>query len=293
MQRHHKAPASKAVRTDTEPSSAADRWARASGDALAALEQARARMDELLGIVGHELRTPLTSAKVNVQMAARYLRKLLDASEPESELAADLARLDDLLHRIERQLDRQNRLVRDLLDVSHIQTGQLELHEELCDLATIVCDVVAEHRLAHPRRDISLDLPTKQTENAPNGTRAASLLSVLADPDRIGQVIGNYLSNALKYSPENAPVAVWVRRVGRHARVSVHDSGPGLPPEEHAHIWERFYRAPAIEHQTGSSVGLGLGLHISKTIVERFGGTVGVTSAPREGCTFWFTLPLA
>ncbi|MGZ3673685.1 MAG: sensor histidine kinase, partial [Ktedonobacterales bacterium] len=80
---------------------------------------------------------------------------------------------------------------------------------------------------------------------------------------------------------------------GDTARVSVHDNGPGLPPEEQTRIWDLFHRVPGINVQSGSGIGLGLGLHISKTIVERHGGQVGVDSAIGRGATFWFTLPLA
>ena len=83
-----------------------------------------------------------------------------------------------------------------------------------------------------------------------------------------------------------------VAREAAAVRVSVYDEGPGLPPAEQARIWEPFHRAKGIEVMTGSGVGLGLGLHISKTLIERHGGEVGIESAPGHGSTFWFTLPL-
>jgi signal transduction histidine kinase len=118
-------------------------------------------------------------------------------------------------------------------------------------------------------------------------------LMLLADADRIGQVITNFLTNALKYSPEDQPVAVQVRTHGATVRVEVRDHGPGIAAEYHARLWERFFRVPGINHQSGSGLGLGLGLHICQTIIERHHGTVGVTSAPGKGSAFWFTLPLA
>jgi signal transduction histidine kinase len=115
---------------------------------------------------------------------------------------------------------------------------------------------------------------------------------VLADVDRIGQVMTNYLTNALKYSADDKRVTVGLEVDGAMARVSVHDAGPGIPAAEQERIWERFYRVPGIEHRSGSGIGLGMGLYISRTIVGRHHGHVGVKSHPGSGSTFWFTLPL-
>jgi signal transduction histidine kinase len=113
-----------------------------------------------------------------------------------------------------------------------------------------------------------------------------------ADPDRIGQVVTNYLTNALRYSAEDRPVEVGVRVDGQGGCVWVRDQAPGLPPEECERIWERFYRAPDIAIQDGSGVGLGIGLFICKSIVEQHQGQVGVQSTRGVGSTFWFRLPL-
>ncbi len=192
-----------------------------------------------------------------------------------------------LLNRTDRQTLRLDRLVGDLLDVSRIQAGNLDLRLEPCDLAGVVREAVEEQRASWPERRLTLALP-------------AGPIAVMADDDRIGQVVTNYLTNALKYSPAREPVAVMVRveqarakRGQPRVRVQVRDLGPGLLTDEQARIWERFHRAPGITLQSGSGVGLGLGLYIAKTIVERHGGTVGVESAPEAGSTFWFTLPLA
>jgi hypothetical protein len=116
---------------------------------------------------------------------------------------------------------------------------------------------------------------------------------VIADADRIRQVVANYLSNALKYSPEDRPVVVGIEVDDREARVWVRDEGLGLPTEEQEQIWERFHQATGIAVQSGSGIGLGLGLYICRTIIERHHGHVGVESAPGRGSTFWFTVPLA
>jgi signal transduction histidine kinase len=250
-----------------------------------ALEEANRRMDEFLGIASHELRTPLTSVTANVQLAERRLRSLssMDAQGERTpdEPGDDAQRAHMLLERSARQLTRLDRLVGDLLDSSRVQAGKLEMRPQPCDLMEIVRDAVREQRTAWPGRDITLDLPR----------RAA--VSLYSDVDRIGQVITNYLSNALKYSAEDAPVEMRLRVRGDTARVEVRDRGPGLTREQQEQLFERFYRAPGIEQQSGSGVGLGLGLYICRTIVERHGGAVGVESVPGDGATFWFTLPLA
>ena len=116
---------------------------------------------------------------------------------------------------------------------------------------------------------------------------------MVADADRIGQVVTNYLTNALKYSPVDRPIEVFLAIEGQMARVSVQDEGPGLSPAEQQAIWERFYQVERIKVQSGSGTGLGLGLYICQTIIEQHQGKVGVQSSPGEGSTFWFSLPLA
>lgn len=187
----------------------------------------------------------------------------------------------DLLERAERQASRQTRLVRDLLDVSRIQANRFSLHSTHFNLATLVGDVISDQRTQTPQRVIHLESCEKE-------------FLVLADRDRIEQAIDNYLSNALKYSEANKPVLLRLeRQESGYARVLVRDEGPGLSLEDQQRIWERFYRAPDIEVRSGSGIGLGLGLHISRTIIELHGGQVGLESAPGQGSTFWFTLPLA
>jgi PAS domain S-box-containing protein len=254
--------------------------ALAEANALAAQESTRL-MDAFIGIAGHELRTPLTTIKGNIQLVSRQVVRMLQQQNTlPAELTKQFVMIQGLLERAERQAGVQNRLVRDLVEVSRIHSDHLELRMELCDLVDIVRQAVENQRLMNPARTIGLTVEVPQ-------------LFVQADVDRVEQVIHNYLSNALKYSESVMPIEVCVVQEGTNGRVLVHDQGPGLTQDQQEHIWERFHRVEGVRVRSGSSVGLGLGLHISWTVVERHGGHVGVESIVGKGSTFWFTLPLA
>jgi signal transduction histidine kinase len=118
------------------------------------------------------------------------------------------------------------------------------------------------------------------------------VVPVLADAERITQVIASYLANALSYSPADQPVTVQLWVEGAVARVSVQDQGPGIQGEEQERIWERLYRAKGIAVQHELDLSLGLGFYLSRAFIEGHQGSVGVQSAPGGGTTFWFTLPV-
>ena len=249
----------------------------------AALREANRRMDTFLGIAGHEMRTPLTTIKGTIQVVRRRLARLAERDRSQGGVLVDeLRQAEALLARGEAQAGRLDRLVDDLLDVSRTQAGHLAMSVQPADLSAIVREVVDEQRELAANRTIDQQ-----------GEAGVVPVPVNVDPGRIGQVLTNYISNALRYSPPERPVTVGLVADGDSARVWVRDEGPGLPPGEQERIWDRFYRVAGIEHRHGSSMGLGLGLYISRTIVERHGGQVGVESVPDEGATFWFTLPLS
>jgi signal transduction histidine kinase/PAS domain-containing protein len=256
-------------------------WAETRASELA-LSEIKTQMDTFLGIAGHELKTPLTVIKLSLQVTERRLRAYAPQhTETQEERARALERFLEQLTQTTQQVQRLDRLVNDLVDVSRVQAGKLELRLEDTDLATIVRQAVTAQCQAAPERTIRLEVPEGQR------------VPVVADPWRIEQVVTNYLTNALKYSAADRPVAVGIELGDQRVRVWVRDQGPGLPLSEQEHIWESFHRAEGIEVLSGSGVGLGLGLHICRTIVERHEGCVGVESAPGAGSTFWFTLPRA
>ena len=255
-------------------------WIEAHSSELA-LREANRRFDEFLSIASHELRTPLAGIKGNIQLALRRLNTLNSKKLPEmSELCEKLDKMQEFLLQAEHRVNVQNRMISDLLDVSRIQANKLELMLKPCNLVEVVRSAVKDQQYDVPERVITLEVPCHNQ------------LKVLGDADRLGQVIHNYLTNALKYSPPERPVSVKVEKMGNSVRASVRDQGPGLTPDEQQKIWERFYRVKSIAAQGGSGPGLGLGLHICRAIIEAHHGQFGLESTPGEGSTFWFTLPL-
>jgi len=184
------------------------------------------------------------------------------------------------LERCDQSVERMQRLVEDVLDDTYVQRGRLALQLEPCNLAAVVGEAVAEQIALHPDRTILWDADV-------------SPVQAMADAVRIEQVVANYLSTALKFSRPNQVVEVCLSREDGMARVSVHDEGVGIAAADQPHIWERFYQAKGAGVQHGSQVGFGLGLHISRAIIEGHHGQVGLESAPGQGTTIWFTLPLA
>jgi signal transduction histidine kinase len=246
-----------------------------------ALSEANRQMELFLSLASHELKTPLTSIILGLQMSQQRSQRLAHhIAEGTGDVHALISSLQTTIEAALHQGSRLNGLVNDLLETSSIQAGVLPLQIKPADLIAIVRAAVEEQRWLLPERTIHLHLPQRAS------------LPITADAGRIEQVVTNFLSNALRYSAEDRPVEVGVQIEPQQARIWVRDQGPGLPPEAQAHIWERFYRAPGVEVQSGSGIGLGIGLYISRTIVEQHQGQVGLQSAPGEGSTFWFTLPL-
>ena len=237
-----------------------------------------AREQDFLNKVSHELRTPLQSIMGFVELALLYSDLLPRPQSPEAE---DLiGKIGTVLKQALERVHIEARLVEELLDVSQLETQPGDLAVQRCNLTAIVQETVAGQQEAAATRHLELILPLQEE------------VAVMADPGRVGQVLTNYLANALRYSPAERDVLVRLEVVGPMARVSVMDQGPGLTPEQHEEIWERFYQAGP-PGDRGAEGGLGLGLHIARSIVEQHGGQVGVESRLGQGSTFWFMLPLA
>jgi PAS domain S-box-containing protein len=241
------------------------------------------KKDEFIIMASHELRTPLTSVKGNLQLTQHYLRRLLErnSSTLTTEGKTDIERLLQWNERALRQVDVESRLLNDILDASLIQTGALRVCLEPGNLAQAVRDAVSDVQTVAGNRTISLLLPDQP------------VIPVLLDHIRIEQVVTNYLTNALRYSPESKPVTVGITLNEHEARVWVQDAGPGLSLDEQQYIWERFSQVGNFVDYRSLGGSLGLGLYINHTLVRLHGGRSGVESTVGKGSVFWFTLPLA
>ena len=226
-----------------------------------AQEAARVRED-FLAMAGHELRTPLTT----LQFHFHTLRRRLAAGEPE--------RASDVVERARAQLERLVRLTEEILDVTRITSGRLALERDETDLAEVVWEVAERHRDAAHRAGCDIRI------------EAQAGATGLWDRSRLDQVATNLLSNAVKFG-KGKPIEIRVEPDTTGARLTVRDHGIGISPEDQSKIFERFERAVSRR----SYGGMGLGLWISRQIVDAHGGTIEVMSEPGQGSTFRVELP--
>lgn len=247
----------------TEIRALSDERARLAAEAQDAV---RARDDFLL-TASHELRTPLTPLALTVQSLQRAVREASPACVPPAELARRLETMARHVRRFER-------LITNLLDISRISAGRLELALEEVELGALTRDVLEQHRddLAKAGCELSF--------------RARGQSLGRWDRVRLEQMVGNLLSNAVKFGA-GRPIEVEVDGEGETVRLTVRDHGIGIPPEDQSRIFERFERAVSVRHYGG----LGLGLWITRQIAEALGGHISVASASGEGSTFTVELP--
>jgi len=231
------------------------------------LEDANETKDRFLSIASHELKTPITTIGGRAQLMMRRLAKQRDP---------DMEEIGTTLNKINDQAQRLTTLIDDLMDVSSIRAGKVELHRRKCDLNDVCREVIEDQRLLSGRV-ITLD-------------ESSEPVKLQVDDGRLAQVFVNLIGNAVKYSSEESPVEVGIGKQNHSALVRVRDHGKGIPRDQQERIFEAFYRAP--DAQTSSKQGLGLGLAISKDIVERHEGRIWCESEPGQGSTFFVELPL-
>lgn len=240
---------------------------RRKADEAALREAVRAR-DEFISICSHELKTPVTAMKLQFQMAERQLRR----GDPK------VFREENTRKRVDttlRQVDRMSRLIDDMLDVSRLNSGRLQIACTSFDLAELLRETCERFHEQFRAAGVSLDCTT----------RAA--VPVHADRNRLDQVVSNLLSNALKYGA-GKPVRVSLERRDGMARVLVRDEGPGITPGNLERIFRRFERGEPGDHVGG----LGLGLYICQQIVQLMGGKIWAESEPGKGSSFLVELPV-
>ncbi|MBI2958555.1 MAG: GAF domain-containing protein [Chloroflexi bacterium] len=235
-----------------------------AGQAKSLREMDRAKT-EFLSSISHELRTPLTSIMISA----------------DSLLAAGGGKDNDprtkLLQNIRRNSERLNKLVGEILDISRLQTGAMKLNVEPVLLSEAIRESVETVRPMAEAKRLTLTSP------GPDG------LLVSADRGRLVQVLINLLANAINFTPPGGAVSIALKADRVYASIAVRDTGVGIPEDEQAKIFERFYRSPKMRVKGG----MGLGLSIAKALVELHGGRITVKSSPGNGSEFSFTMPLA
>lgn len=236
------------------------------------LEKANTRLLELdrlksdfLSTVSHELRTPLTSIQSFSEILLRY--EVDDADKRRKFVGV-----------IHSEAERLTRMINDLLDLSKIEAGRLELRTESLELEAVFSRALGTSQPLLHKKNLIMESDIE-----------AGLLPVSADADSLHQVLTNLLANAVKFSPEGGKIRLSGRGKGEFALISVADEGPGIPADRLEQVFDRFHQVR--DPQKSHPLGTGLGLTISKEIVERLGGTIWVESELGTGTVFYFTIP--
>lgn len=238
------------------------------GQLVQSFNQTLSRLEQLIDTqrrfvtdVGHELRTPLTVIKGNVDLMRR--------------IGAD----EEFFESIESEVDRLSRMVGDLMLLAQAESGKLPMARKLVDLDTVLLEVFRQMKVL-AKDQIKLKIGE------------IDQVLVCGDRDRLKQVLVNLISNAIKYTPAGGEVVVTLRKQGNQGRLIVADNGPGIPPEDLPHIFERFYRGEKSRIRSKDGKGYGLGLSIAYWIVKGHQGSIEVSSEVGRGTTFCVWLPL-
>lgn len=232
------------------------------------IKEEEKRKEDFLKMVSHELKTPVTSIKGYVQL----LLSLLQRDQEENTVPIPLK---PSLERIDHQIIRLTRLISEMLDLSRIEENKLELQKSFFNINELVADTVQDIHYTNTRHQVKIIHEYQ--------------CNVYADKDRIGQVLINFITNAIKYSPDSREVRVHIYKLkGNKVAVSVRDRGIGIDEANHKNIFKRFYRVGVESEETYS--GFGIGLYLAKEIIHRHNGTIKVKSKIGEGSDFTFIL---
>jgi signal transduction histidine kinase len=266
---------------DTNPNSTRPNGVVAVLNDITSIKQIEKLKDEFVSIVSHELRTPLTAIKGYTQHLIRRIeRRIRDVhhqqqgSNPQLELPESY----DIrsLHIVQSETEHLERLISDLLDLSRVQWGELDLQYTSFYLADVLNERVRLAQVSAEQHTIRLDIQVQDSR-------------IIADQLRVGQVFGNVLDNAIKFSPPGKQITAILQEKDDDYLISVMDQGIGVSPESFDRIFERFYRIRSVANR--QHTGIGMGLFVAKAIVEAHSGSIGFSSNEDGGSTFYFTLP--
>jgi len=228
------------------------------------LKELQRQKDDFLAIASHELKTPVTTIKAYGQILENLFRKSGDQKAAE------------MMSKMDSQVNKLTDLIGDLLDVTRIESGRLQLNKSLFDFNSMVSENVQEIQHTASHHNIVCDLK-------PIG-------SVYGDKDRLGQVVVNFLTNAIKYSPYADTIIVSTKKQKNNVILSVQDFGMGIAKENLSKVFDQFYRVNA--NMLFTFPGMGLGLYICSELIKRHGGKIWVKSTEGKGATFFFSTPL-
>lgn len=221
------------------------------------------KQEEIINITSHELKTPITTIKL-------FLNLLEELTQNEEN-----HRVFDLVQKAEIQVNRLVKLVNNLQDISALQDGKIELNKENFDFSALLNSCTDTFRLQSPQHTLLLECNEG--------------IHIFGDPSRIEQVLINFISNAIKYSPQGGRILIRAKKTADLLKVEVTDAGIGIPEAQVPYVFDCYYRAhPSDKRFKGS----GLGLYICKEIITEHNGEIGTISEENKGSTFWFTLPL-
>jgi PAS domain S-box-containing protein len=223
------------------------------------------RKSDFIGMVSHELKTPLTSLGAIIQVANTKLKNNEDAF------------LSGAMQKADRQVKRMSAMINGFLNISRLESGKIHIDKQDLDMEALIADTIEEANLTTSTHLIHF------VRSAP--------VPVNADRDKIGSVISNFISNAVKYSPKGKHIEVSCNTKSNEVIVSVKDEGMGIKPDDLAKIFDRYYRVET--NHTRHIAGFGIGLYLSSEIIERHGGRVWAESESGVGSTFYFSLPLS
>lgn len=223
------------------------------------------RKDDFMGMVSHELKTPLTSLKGYLQLLQRM------------EVKAEGSKQRHMLDRSVMQVDYMNTLINGFLNVSRLDSGQMHITKKDFDVDSLFSEIEQELLLTHHSRHFIF--------------RKSEPVKILADRDKILQVLHNLIGNAVKYSPVDTSITIEYKTIDNNRlKISIHDNGIGIAEDDQHRIFERYYRVKDISNPTIS--GFGIGLYLCKEIIELHDGTIQVESSKSNGTTFSFILPM-
>lgn len=221
------------------------------------------KKDEFISIASHELKTPITSLKLALQII-----------ENTSAQTLEMKPFYLLIHKATKQVNKITELIKNLLDVTRLQSGNMELDKSECGIRELIYECIEGLQYYSSSHEITVEGEID--------------LVILCDRDRLEQVITNLLSNAIKYSPGSNEVIIRVYKMEHSVKFTIIDFGIGIETEKIPFVFDRFFR---VEQTSQNYAGMGLGLYISSEIIKRHKGTIGITSKVGDGSTVWFTIP--